>query len=161
MHETDWVVGIAEIRTAKSPDRLVAYGLGSCVGIALYDPLLKLGGLAHPMLPSSRFHPLSKSKGKFVDSALEELIHQMVGEGGEISRFQAKLIGGANMFNSIIKTPLTIGVRNAMAAREVLGNRQISIVGEEVGGTQGRTVYFSLSDGMAQIRKFNQEDVRI
>ncbi len=158
MYETDRVVGIAEYLTAQNPDRLVAYGLGSCVGIALYDPRLKLGGLAHAMLPLSQFHPQSKSRGKFVDTALEELLGIMKKVGGRQKRLQAKLVGGANMFTSIVRNPLPIGLRNIMAAREILKNYQIPIVSEEVGGMQGRTMFFSLSDGRIQIRKLNQVD---
>ena len=143
--------GIGEIRIGKSPKVLQAIALGSCVGIALYDPQPKLGGLSHAMLPlekETRKH--SYSPGKFVDSAILLMIHKLVKKGAKPNRFVSKLVGGARMFE--IKN-LDIGTRNVQSARAALKNAAIPIVAEDVGKDFGRTVHFYLSTGKLLIRK--------
>lgn len=161
MPEKDWVVGIAEIKTARDPDRLTAFGLGSCVGVALYDRASKIGGLAHAMLPSSRFHSDAPIPGKFADTAIDSLLKALLEEGADLAGLEAKLVGGANMFAAIVNQAVPIGMRNVTAAREKLMEKGIPVTGEEVGGTQGRTVVFSLADGKIEVRKFGKLTVWI
>jgi chemotaxis protein CheD len=161
MPEKDPVVGIAEVKTARDPERLTAFGLGSCVGVVLYDDKNRVGGLAHAMLPSSRFHPDSPIPGKYADSAIEFLLKILLEEGAELGRLKAKLVGGANMFSDIVNQSIPIGMRNVSAAREKLLEKGIPVIGEDVGGTQGRTVVFSLADGKIEIRKFGKATVWI
>jgi chemotaxis protein CheD len=156
MPEKDWVVGIAEYKIARAPDRLLAYGLGSCVGVALYDPHKKIGGFAHIMLPSSRLHAEVSVPGKYADTAIESLLRDMEAEGAGLSRLEAKLIGGANMFLSIVQSSLPVGLRNVAAAREKLTAQKIPIIAEEVGGTQGRTIVFSVENWKIEIRQLNR-----
>lgn len=156
MGEKEWVVGMAEFKVARSPDRLVAYGLGSCVGVALYDPVLRIGGLSHFMLPTSRLHPEISVPGKYADTSIEALLEEMKKEGALLGGLAAKLVGGANMFSSIVQSAFPVGARNVAAAREKLAEKKIPIVGEEVGGGQGRTLFFSLEDGKVEIRKYNK-----
>jgi chemotaxis protein CheD len=156
MPEAPTNVGIAGIRTATDPEVLSAHGLGSCVAVVLYDPVRKVGGIAHPMLPSSRHHGSSANPGKFVDTAVEALVHSLEGRGSATAALRAKLVGGANMFSSLAYQAVPIGMRNAAAAREALASLGIPIVGEDLGGAQGRTIQFSLSDGKVEVRKLNQ-----
>ncbi len=161
MAENDFVVGIAEIKTATDPGRLAAYGLGSCVAVTLYDRVKKIGGLAHIMLPSSRMHSQVSVPGKYADTAMIALFAGMKKEGADFTSVEAKLVGGANMFVSIAQQAVPIGMRNASAIREILREKGIRIKGEEVGGSQGRTMFFSLSDGKVEIRKLNQPNLVI
>ena len=156
MPEREWAVGIAEIKTARSPDRLTAYGLGSCVGISLYDRRNKVGGLAHVMLPSSLLHPQISVPGKYADTAIEKLLKALLEEGADLTALEAKLVGGSNMFASIIPQAVPIGMRNVSASRDKLLEKGIPVLAEEVGGNQGRTVFFSLLDGRMEIRKLNK-----
>ena len=156
MVESDLAVGIAEFKSAVGSGRLLAYGLGSCVGITLYDRAKKIGGLAHVMLPSSRMHSRVSVPGKYVDTAVTALLEELARQGADLARLEAKLVGGANMFISITQQAVPIGMRNVAAAREQLGARGIKIKVEDVGGSQGRTVFFTLADGKIEVRKLNQ-----
>jgi chemotaxis protein CheD len=156
MDERDWAVGIAEFKVAHSPDRLIAFGLGSCVGVALYDPGRKVGGLSHFMLPTSRLHSEVSAPGKYADTSIEALLAELKKEGVPSQDLQAKLVGGANMFSGIVQSAFPVGARNVAAAREKLAEKKIPILAEEVGGGQGRTMVFSLENGKVEIRKFNK-----
>jgi len=141
-------VGIAELRLARAPTVLKAYGLGSCLAITLYDPALRLGALAHSLLPQARRGELPEPPVKYVDVAIERMIEELVGAGAEVARMQAKLAGGANMFESAYVTLIdSIGVRNVRSARQSLAARDIPLVSEDVGGNHGRSVEFHLASG--------------
>ena len=114
-------VGMADLKVCKSPDGLTTLGLGSCVGVALRDPITKVGGLLHAMLPDSTVIKNNTCVEKFVDSGLEELVKQMVRAGANKSRLEAKLAGGAQMFAFQRNSDLVkVGARNAEAARKKL-----------------------------------------
>ena len=96
-------VGMADLNICKSPDGITTLGLGSCVGIAIRDPIAKVGGLAHIMLPDSTQIANNSNIPKFADTGIEELVRQIVAIGGNRSRFEAKIAGGAQMFASRIR----------------------------------------------------------
>ena len=112
-------VGMSEYKAAKAPALLISLGLGSCVGIALYDDRRKIGGLAHVMLPDSRLAgQKSFNPGKFADTAIDILIEDMVKLGVERNKIVAKIAGGAQMFQ--IKSEnniMQIGKRNVEAVK--------------------------------------------
>lgn len=141
-------VGIAELRIARAPEVLKAYGLGSCLAIALYDPGVRIGGLVHSLLPQRRSDdPLSVAP-KYVDAAIRLMAEELTRSGAAPERLQAKIAGGANMFETEFVTLMhSIGVRNARSARETLQELGIPLTGEEVGGNRGRTVAFDLATG--------------
>lgn len=149
----DQAVGIAQYKIAQSPERLMAYGLGSCVGVSLYDPKTKWGGLAHVMLPSSRLFSANPIPGKYADTAIEILLNEMASKGVDLKDLEAKLAGGANMFEAIVRQAVPIGLRNVASSREKLMEKGIRIVGEDVGGAKGRTMILSLENGRVEIRK--------
>ncbi|MDO8690644.1 MAG: chemotaxis protein CheD [Dehalococcoidia bacterium] len=92
-------VGMGEICTARDPlVVLAAYGLGSCVGVSVYDPVAKVGGLAHVMLPSSREVSLQKLSYRFADVAVPALLEQVQKLGAIRKRLICKIAGGARMF---------------------------------------------------------------
>lgn len=156
MPETDVTVGIAEIKVGRSPQRLAAYGLGSCVAVALYDGRAGIGGLAHIMLPSSRFRTGEVLPGKYADTALESLWEELRAAGADPGSVSAKIAGGANMFSSLFQQAVPIGMRNVAAAREKLAEMDIPVAAEHVGGTRGRTLFFSLEDGRVEIRRLSE-----
>lgn len=145
---------MAEYKAAKSPYSLITLGLGSCVGVTLYDNLTKVGGLAHVMLPDST---LSGKKdynpGKFADTAIDVLIEEMLKLGASKNRMVSKIVGGAQMFQ--IKSEnniMQIGKRNVEAVRNKLNQLNIRIVAEDVEGNYGRTIEFFCEDGRLAVR---------
>ena len=138
-------VVMAGYAVAKSPDLLETQALGSCVGIVIYDEEAGIAGMAHAMLPDfDEAREVSKgTPSKFVNSAIELLVKELVKLGGKKARFRAKLAGGANMFPDIVSTKsMAIGERNIISAHDTLKSRGITITGEETGGHIGRTIVF-------------------
>jgi len=146
-------VGIADYKIARNPGRLITLGLGSCVGVSLYDPLAKLGGLLHVMLPdSTQFNHVSKP-AKFADLGIPLIIREMQALGANPARLKAKLVGGAQMFSGLDdRLTLNIGLRNTEKSREMLKMLGIPIISEEVGGNRGRTMILDTVTGDVVIR---------
>lgn len=146
-------VGIAEYKTAREPDRLITLGLGSCVGIGIYDPLLKIGGLLHIMLPdSTQFNNVTRP-AKFADLGIPLMLKDLSRKGAKVRRLQAKLVGGAQMFSGLGgKMVLNIGQRNIEATRKLLKELDITILGEDLGGNKGRTMIVDTSTGIVTVR---------
>ena len=146
------LVGIGELAVARPPTILAALGLGSCVGLTLYDPVKQIGGLAHIMLPASpqptRFPP----SARFADQALALLMTRMLEAGAHRERLEAKIIGGARMFVSL--TDQGIGQRNIKALRHLLHQQGIPLVATDVGGQWGRSIEFDLHTGLVRVRSF-------
>jgi chemotaxis protein CheD len=141
-------VGIGELKIARAPRQLRACGLGSCLAVALYDPELRLGGLAHCLLPQRPDGHADDNPAKYVDTALRQMVAELVEAGAVPQRLQARCVGGANMFeNTYLTLMQSIGVRNARSARETLQALGIRLAAEEVGGNRGRTVTFDLASG--------------
>ena len=155
-------VGMADLKAGKNPDSLISYGLGSCVGIALYDAQTKVGGLAHIMLPDSTQARATDNTAKFADTAIPVLLEQILRLGAQRNRVTAKIAGGSQMFSFAQATDIMrIGDRNAEAVREVLKAHSIRILAEDVGGNYGRTVELLLESGVFVIKTVNKGDNRL
>ncbi|MDD3205322.1 MAG: chemotaxis protein CheD [Lachnospiraceae bacterium] len=136
-------VGMADLKICKSPDALTTLGLGSCVGIAVRDPVTKVGGLAHIMLPDSTRIRNNSNVPKFADTGIVELVNQLVANGASRARLVAKIAGGAQMFAFQNKTDLVrVGENNVFASKEKLKELKIPILAEDTGLNYGRTVIF-------------------
>ncbi len=136
-------VGMADLKLCKAPDAITTLGLGSCVGIAIRDPVTKVGGLAHIMLPDSTAFAGAVNIPKFADTGAKELVKIIVAAGGNRSRLVAKIAGGAQMFAFSSKNELTgVGQRNVEAVKKVLAELKIPILAEDTGLNFGRTVEF-------------------
>ena len=146
-------VGVAEMQIAEAPDTLISYGLGSCIGIAIFDSQAKIGGMAHAML-SSRVNGTERGNPlKYVDSSIEIIVAGLLEAGCVKGALLAKMAGGAHMFR--LGNPeggANIGERNAMAAREKLEALGIPLVAEDVGGSYGRTLELDPNDGTLVVR---------
>lgn len=153
-------VGMADLNTCKSPDGLTTLGLGSCVGIAIRDPLTKIGGLAHIMLPDSTAMRNSLTNpSKFADTGIKELVERMEKMGASKSRMVAKIAGGATMFSFGSKTDIMqVGERNAAASREVLKQLGIPLLAEDTGKNYGRTVVFYPETGNYVIKAVGKQE---
>lgn len=146
-------VGMANLKVSRSPNVLTTLGLGSCIGVALYDPVKKIGGLSHVMLPDIMAVKVRTNRAKFVNTSIEEMLIEMERLGASRTRVKAKLIGGAHMFE-FAKPGLLfdVGKRNVDMAREELKKRKIRIVSEDVGEDFGRSVELELETGVVKIR---------
>ena len=136
-------VGMADSKTCKSPEVLTTLGLGSCVGVAIYDPVSKISGLLHCMLPDSTQFRNNSNTAKYADSGIDELISQMVKLGANRARLVAKIAGGAQMF--AMKTnndTLRVGERNVEAVKKKLSELNIRLLAEDCGLNYGRTILF-------------------
>lgn len=155
-------VGMADLKVCKSPDGLTTLGLGSCVGVALRDPVTKIGGLLHAMLPDSTVIKQNATVEKFVDSGLDELVKQMVKAGASRARLEAKLAGGAQMFAFQRNSDLVnVGARNAEAARKKLKAMRIKLLAEDTGLNYGRTVIYYPETGIYVIRAVGKPEKSI
>ncbi len=146
-------VGLAEIKISRDPqDVLVAFGLGSCIGVGIYDPILHLGGMLHAVLPSA-VNSHDDNQAKYVDSGIVSLMEQLSKLGLNKTRMIVKMAGGANMLNIGLKSPsFDIGTRNIEMAKLTFHNLGIRVLNEEVGGQIGRTVRLYVGNGNMTIR---------
>jgi chemotaxis protein CheD len=146
-------VGMADLQSSVHPCVIMTLGLDSCVGVALYDPIRKVAGLAHVMLPSSQQARNNSNIAKFADTAILKLVDDMVALGADKSRLIAKIAGGAQMFSFIDGSEmLRIGARNVAASREMLSSLNIPIISEDTGGNYGRTIEIHSDNGKLKIR---------
>ncbi len=148
----NYTVGISDLKVCKSPDVLVTYALGSCIGICMVDELTGVGGLSHIMLPDSTQSLSGKDMPmRFADTAVPMLIDQMVSLGANRSRLRAKIAGGAVMF-AAANDRFNIGERNIAAVTEALKKANIPIVAKDVGLDYGRTVFFYPETGVMEVK---------
>jgi chemotaxis protein CheD len=151
-------VGMADLKVCKSPDSLTTLGLGSCVGIVLYDPVTKVSGLAHVMLPDSTKITNNSNIAKFADTAIDQTIKEMVNLGANPKRLVSKIAGGAQMFSFSSKNDLMrIGERNVEATKKKLEDLGIPILAEETGENYGRTIEFYSTSGDLFIKTIGRD----
>ncbi len=152
-------VNIADMKIGKQNDVLITYALGSCVGISLYDPAIKLASLLHIMLPSA-LRQNEIQVYKFADIGIRKMIMEMNQNGGIRSRYVCKIAGGAKMFDTFENTSLgNIGQRNIEAVKAMLKLEHIPIVGQEVGGGIARTMSIEAATGRVNIRTIGRPDM--
>ena len=155
-------VGMADLNVCVSPDRITTLGLGSCVGIALRDPVSKIGGLAHIMLPDSTTIRNNSNIPKFADTGIEELVKQVTRRGANRSRLVAKIAGGAQMFGFNSNSEMVrVGERNVQATKKKLAELRIPILAEDTGKNFGRTVIFYPETGDFVIRAVGKQEYKI
>jgi len=148
-------VAMADLGVARAPTVLMTIGLGSCVGVTLYDPVAKLGGMAHIMLPYQRMGSVNGKPGKYADRAITILLQELISRGAVKQRLEAKLAGGAQMFASKgaeASEILKVGQRNVEAARRILGEIGVRIVAADTGGYHGRTIELATETGALRIK---------
>lgn len=146
-------VGMADLNIAVEGAVLKTTGLGSCVGLTMFDPKSKVAGMAHVMLPSSSIARESQiNVAKYADTSIPELLERMKAAGARIERMEAKMAGGAQMFALGGSDTLRIGPRNVESCTEMLNRYGIPIKAQDTGGSYGRTVEFDSDKGILFIR---------
>lgn len=156
---SNYIVGIGEKQIANYPNKLQALGLGSCIGLSLYDPVTRIGGLAHIMLPNSNSNK-SDMRGKYADTATNDLYEEMLKCKVKKENLVAKIVGGASMFN-LQNDTLKIGEKNIHATKDALKKLGIPIISEDVGGSIGRTIILHTATGDVEIRSVNRESRKV
>jgi len=148
----DVVVKVADLNVGLAGDVLVTYGLGSCVAIMLYDSTVRVGGMAHILLPTPALAKRGASPQKFPQTAIPALLEAMTEVGASPKRVTARLAGGAAMFGALAPTgTIKMGERNVVATRKTLNAHNIPVLGEAVGGDFGRSVRFEVESGVVNI----------
>ena len=146
-------VGIAEAAVCQKEDSIITIGLGSCVGVCLYDQLKNIAGMVHIMLPESSNSKNNINRSKFADTGILDLISDMEKKGASKVRLIAKIAGGAQMFTSSNTSDLMrIGERNVEAVKKQLLVNGIKIVAEDTGDSFGRTIEFFAEDGSLNVK---------
>jgi chemotaxis protein CheD len=152
------VVDIADFAISNNPDcTLVTYSLGSCIGLAIWDPVAKAGGLLHYMLPDSSISP-DKAESKpcmFADTGIPLLFKSLYTVGAQKRRLVVKVAGGSQLMDA--QGTFNIGKRNQLALRKLLWKNNVMIDQEDVGGFEGRTVRLNVGTGRFVIKSKNRE----
>ncbi|MFB6101862.1 MAG: chemotaxis protein CheD [Haloplanus sp.] len=147
-------VGIADFAVTSGGALLTTSGLGSCLGIGLYDEPAGVAGLAHVMLPTAPDDP--PNVAKFTDTGIEAVLRAMRDEGAHDADTRAKLAGGSAMFQ-FDSQEHSIGERNVETARAMLDRLDIPIVAEDIGGDSGRSLRFHGDDGTLVVKSAGTE----
>lgn len=153
------VVGISDQQIAETPDTLITYALGSCVGICIYDIVKQVGGLSHILLPKAFGERSEKNIYKFADTAIPALVTAMEQKGCLRIHLTAKIAGGATMFSSF--SGVSIGKQNVDMVKAQLQKLRIPIVAEDTGADYGRTVQFCTENGEVTVKTARKGDKRL
>jgi chemotaxis protein CheD len=147
------IVGMADMQVSNNPEAtLVTYSLGSCVGVTIYDPVFRVGGMLHYMLPDSSLDP-EKARERpfmFADTGIPLLFKSAYELGAKKSRIKVRVAGGAQILDD--GGYFNIGKRNYAALRKMFWRNNVMIENEDIGGTINRTIYFSISDGSVSLK---------
>lgn len=147
------------MKMTQKGEELITYALGSCCGICLYDPNIRLAALIHIILPLN-METGRKNTMKYADTGIRETLRQMEAKGARRARISAKVAGGAKMFAVSGNGSLgNIGQRNIESVHKVLRAENIRLVAEDVGGSVARTLSFDPATGRATIRSYGKADI--
>ncbi len=152
------IVGVADMKVSSHPeDVLVTYSLGSCIGMTVYDPALRIGGMLHCMLPLSKIDQdkARANPAMFADTGVSLLLKQLYDRGAERRRLIVKLAGAAELLDA--KGLFKIGERNYTIARKVLWKNDILIAAEDVGGSKARTMSLQIATGLTKLKSGAEE----
>ena len=146
-------VGIADAKLISPPGTIMTIGLGSCVGILLYDVIKKDTALIHIMLPDSTAFKETTNPYKFADTAIPLMVKEMIKNGSSKKNLVSKIAGGASMFNFSDKSIISdIGKRNSEAVKKTLKDIGIPVIAEDTGGDKGRTMILEASTGKVMLK---------
>jgi len=135
-------VGMADMNICRAPDRITTLGLGSCIGLVLFDIRTATCGMVHVMLPDSSIVKNTENPAKFADTGVDLLLNKLFAQGIPRSSLCAKMAGGAKMFSLSGSDFLNVGEKNAEAVTGILKKYKIPLIASDCGGTYGRTIEF-------------------
>ena len=149
MSERLVMVNMGQLAVSGNPEAVLsALGLGSCVAVCAYDPVARLGGLIHVVLPSSVIGRPHDGPAKFADLGVPRLVAAMQKAGAACSRLRTGILGGANVLSTLDHGGVShIGARNVEAVRQALAEARLTPLAEDMGGKASRTVRLHISDG--------------
>ena len=153
------IVGVADCRVSNQPESsLITYALGSCIAVAIHDPVSQVGGMLHFMLPESSLdaNKAEKNPYMFADTGVPMLFHQAYAQGAEKSRLVVCIAGGAQVINDA--GTFNIGKRNCLAVKKLLWRAGVMIRSEAVGGTESRTVRLEVGSGKFMLRTGGRQE---
>ncbi|KAB2494676.1 chemotaxis protein CheD [Priestia endophytica] len=150
-------VGIAEMGFVRAPSCIYTVGLGSCVGVVIYDQKEKMAAMAHVMRPYAEKSGDRKfNRAKYADTAVYALCETLLQNGGKLENFRAKIAGGAQMFQHYsTEHDMRIGPRNIEALKRFLHEVNVPLLSKDVGGRRGRTIKFDPVSEVLFIRSIN------
>lgn len=151
------VVGVSDMKASNDPKgTLITYSLGSCIGIAVYDPLVKAGGLLHFMLPESSLDPGKAAVRPFMfaDSGIPLLFKSVYALGGEKRRMRVIMVGGGQVLDQ--KGFFNIGKRNEMAVRKIFHRNNVVVDYSDTGGNVNRTIRLDIATGEFRLKVSGQ-----
>lgn len=157
---TKHIVSVSDAKvSAVAEDSLVTYSLGSCIGVSLYDPVVKVGGLLHYQLPESSMDPQKAVENPFMfaDSGMKVMFELLAAFGAAKKRLRVKIAGGASM--AMGPKGFDIGKRNHLAIRKVLWQNGLFLDAEDIGGEEPRNMHLDIADGRVIVRKNNEESI--
>ena len=153
---TDPVVDIADFKVSDSPsETLITYSLGSCIGVTIWDPEVKVGGMIHYMLPDSSISPAKANPAMFADTGIPRLFRAAYELGAVKKRMTVKAVGGSQLLDD--NGTFNIGKRNYVMLRKIFWKNGILIDAEDVGGSISRTLRLNVGTGQVTIRTRNEE----
>ncbi|MBF0551249.1 MAG: chemotaxis protein CheD [Deltaproteobacteria bacterium] len=156
------IVGIADMKTSSNQDEvLVTYSLGSCIGVAIHDPVAKVGGLLHYMLPESQIDT-SKAKANpfmFADTGIPLLFRTCYAMGAKKNRLVVKVAGGSQIMDET--NFFNIGRRNYEALVNILSRNNVRIVSQTIGGVTNRTMRLNITTGQVLVKMPGEEMVEL
>jgi chemotaxis protein CheD len=144
--------------SSNEGDTLITYALGSCLGITVYDPVAKVGGMIHIMLPNSSVNPEKAKQNPlmFVDTGVPELFRTCYKAGAKKERLELKVAGGASTQGNESEDQFQIGKRNFLMLRKLLWKNNVLIKSWDVGETYSRTMSLDMSTGEVNLKINNK-----
>lgn len=154
-------VNMGQICSFKAQGVLTTVGLGSCIGVTMYDAVAKVGVMGHIFLPQSRANDVGALPGKYADTGIPAMIEEAIRLGAQKSRLQVKLAGGANLFPNLSVNSTSIGEQNIAAVQKHLVQHGLTIQGKDVAGSHGRKMRFFIPDGKVTVTAIGKEPMEI
>jgi chemotaxis protein CheD len=156
----DIKVLIGQVHLTRSPNRLQSV-LGSCIGLVIYDPEIRLAGMAHVLLPHAEGRPRGMLPGKYADHAVDCLLESLTAHGAARSRLRCKFAGGARMFDHALDYTRDIGASNIASVTDALAAARIPVIAHHVGGRLGRRVEFTPEDLTLVVEDFGHNRIEL
>ncbi|MCK5229444.1 MAG: chemotaxis protein CheD [Desulfobulbaceae bacterium] len=147
------MVGISDMKVSNNPDDvLITYSLGSCIGVTIWDPEIRTGGLLHYLLPDSNINKEKAKKNPFIfsDSGVPLLFREAYKFGARKKRMIVKVAGGAHVLDN--NDFFDIGKRNVLALRKIFWRNNVIVAGSDIGGTISRTIFFNIKTGVTLVK---------